>query len=60
MPETVASAIRANMPETVQHVLLLVAVKNNESKNVVEVLMTEQLDEALKLSLADGVLKMGR
>lgn len=61
MPEDLASRIRhTKLPESVRHVALMVLIKDNSPKRVVEVYFADQIEEALKIAARDGLFVVER
>lgn len=60
MPGEVSTALKGEIPPSVQHILVLVAVKKNATQKTIAVFLAQEMEPALQVSLEDGIFKMGR
>lgn len=60
LPKEVATAIKGELPQNVQHILILVAIMDNVPQKPITVFLAEELEPSLQISLDDGIFKVGR
>ena len=60
VPKEVVAAVKKGIPENVRHILLLAAIRNDESQKVFAVFFAQKMELALQKSLEDNLFVINR
>lgn len=60
VPKEVVAAVKKGIPENVRHILLLAAIRNDESQKVFDVFFAQKMELALQKSLEDNLFVINR